>query len=204
MTPGNLLRAFIAIEIPPAIQGRIRERCRPVHQALGPSLVRWVAAENVHLTLKFLGDVSRENLELLASALRHEVALLPAMRVQVGGFGAFPNPRRARVLWIGLQAPPGLAALQHLVEQVCEHLGYPREERPFSAHLTVGRVSQHAGLAELARIQKAVETTQIEDLGSPEIDAVSILTSELRPTGPVYTRLHQLPLAPASKKDNER
>jgi len=195
MTNGSLLRSFLALEIPPGLQRLIADRTAPVRRALPAPLVRWVAEENIHLTIKFLGDVSPANLELLAEALQRETAGLPAFPVQVGGLGAFPIARRARVLWIGLQAPRELFTLQRLTETVCERLGYEREARPFSAHLTIGRVGQHAGPAEHARIHQALEQVRIDQLGNPCLDALCIFKSDLRPTGSVYTRLYRLPLA---------
>ena len=195
MTNGSLLRSFLALEIPPGLQRLIADRTAPVRRALPAPLVRWVAEENIHLTIKFLGDVSPANLELLAEALQRETAGLPAFPVQVGGLGAFPNTRRARVLWIGLEAPRELFTLQRLTETVCERLGYEREQRPFSAHLTIGRVGQHAGPAEHARIHQALEQVRIDLLGNPCLDALCIFKSDLRPTGSVYTRLYRLPLA---------
>jgi len=195
MTNGSLLRSFLALEIPPGLQRLIADRTAPVRRALPAPLVRWVAEENIHLTIKFLGDVSPANLELLAEALQRETAGLPAFPVQVGGLGAFPNTRRARVLWIGLEAPRELFTLQRQTETVCERLGYEREQRPFSAHLTIGRVGQHAGPAEHARIHQALEQVRIDLLGNPCLDALCIFKSDLRPTGSVYTRLYRLPLA---------
>jgi 2'-5' RNA ligase len=195
MTNGPLLRSFLALEIPSGLQRLIADRTAPVRRALPSPLVRWVAAENIHLTVKFLGDVSPANLTRLAEALQREAAGLPAFPVQVGGLGAFPNTRRARVLWIGLQPPAELFTLQRLTESLCERLGYEREARPFSAHLTIGRVGQHAGPGEHARIHQALEQVQIDLLGSPCLDALCIFKSELRPTGSVYTRLYRLPLA---------
>lgn len=204
MTNGSLLRSFLALEIPAGLQRLIAERTAPVRRALPAPLVRWVATENIHLTIKFLGDVSPANLELLAQALQREVAALPAFPVQVGGLGAFPNARRARVLWISLQAPQELFSLQRLAETVCERMGYEREERPFSAHLTIGRVNQHAGPAEHVRIHQALEQVRIDLLGSPSLDALCIFKSDLRPTGSAYTRLYRLPLATAPIHPNER
>src|SRR5512140_1138341 len=132
-----MLRSFIAVEIPPQIQSPIAQSLASLQKALPRPLIRWVAAQNVHLTLKFLGDVSPANLERIADALKLEAAAHTRFSMSVSGIGAFPNPRRARVLWIGLNAPPSLASLQRSVEAVAASLGYAVEDRPFSPHLTV-------------------------------------------------------------------
>lgn len=190
----SLLRVFIAIEIPDEIQAAIQERTAGLRAAVGDGVVRWVARENVHLTLKFLGEVSAANVELLAQMLRAQAAQHEAFSLEVGGLGIFPGPRRPRVLWIGIQAPPALDSLQRAIEAAAARLGYPPEERPFSPHLTIGRVSQHASPADLTRLRQAVETTQVGALGRVRADAAILFRSDLRPGGPVYTPLVHAPL----------
>ena len=192
-----MLRSFIAVELPPEIQKAIARSTAGLQKALPKPLVRWVAQQNIHLTLKFLGDVSNTNLELLAEGLRGEAVQHPAFSLTVGGLGAFPNARRARVVWIGLEAPPGLASLQHGVEGVAARLGYPLEERPFSPHLTIGRVGQGASAADLARIRTALEATPVGQLGEVLVDALHIFKSDLQPTGSVYICLYAIPLKPS-------
>jgi 2'-5' RNA ligase len=189
-----MLRSFIAIEIPAAIQKAIAENTASIKNALPKPLIRWVAPQNVHLTLKFLGDVSSANLNRLAETLKGEAALHEPFSISVGGLGAFPNPRRARVLWIGLDAPPALATLQRGVDAAALQLGYPREERPFSPHLTIGRVAQTASASDLQHIRAALESTKVGDLGTIRAQAIHIFKSSLQPGGSVYTLLYSLPM----------
>jgi 2'-5' RNA ligase len=189
-----MLRSFIAIELPAEIQEAIARSTASLQKALPKPLVRWVVSRNIHLTLKFLGDVSPANLEQLAGALKVEVAKHETFDLSVGGIGAFPNNRQARVIWIGLDAQPGAGTLQHCVEGVSTRLGYPAEDRPFSPHLTIGRVSQTVSGVELKRIREALETCTIGALGTTRVDAVHIFKSDLRPSGSVYTPMYQLPL----------
>ncbi|MCC6567706.1 MAG: RNA 2',3'-cyclic phosphodiesterase, partial [Anaerolineales bacterium] len=100
----SLIRAFLAIEIPRAIQLAIWQSTSPLRNKLGPCL-RWTPAENIHLTLKFLGDISPASVDELTQAVRASVDSIPAFDIQVGGFGSFPNFKRARILWVGAQAP---------------------------------------------------------------------------------------------------
>jgi RNA 2',3'-cyclic 3'-phosphodiesterase len=189
-----MLRSFLAIEIPTEVQTAIADSIVPLLKALPKPLIRWVPSHNVHLTLKFLGDVSPANLEELVEALKKEVAACESFAMDVGGLGAFPTPHRARVLWIGLDAPPALAVLLRSVEKVSTRLGYPSEDRPFSPHLTIGRVGQNVSGADLQRIRTALEETQIGTIGTVRADAIQIFKSDLNPAGAVYTRLYQLPL----------
>jgi 2'-5' RNA ligase len=153
-----------------------------------------VAPQNVHLTLKFLGDVSPANLERLAEALKVETAEYETFTISVSGLGAFPNPRRARVIWIGLDAPAALLAILRGVEAVTSRLGYASEERPFSPHLTIGRVGQNVSGTDLQQIRRALEGTSIGALGTFRVDAVHIFKSDLKPGGSVYTHLYTLPM----------
>ncbi len=189
-----MLRSFIAVEIPAEVQKTIAQNLASLQKALPKPLIRWVAPQNVHLTLKFLGDVSPINLEQVAETLRIESAVHQAFSMSVGGIGAFPNSRRPRVIWIGLTDPPSLAALQHGVEAAAATLGYTAEDRPFSPHLTVGRVGQNASVADLHRIHTALEATKVGLLGEVRVEAVHIFKSDLRPGGSVYTPLYVLPL----------
>ncbi len=189
-----MLRSFIAVEIPIETQRTIAQHLAPLQKVLPRPLIRWVAPQNVHLTLKFLGDVSPVNLDRMAEALRNEANVHQAFSMSVGGLGAFPNSRRPRVIWIGLEAPSSLAALQHGVEAAAAILGYAAEDRAFSPHLTVGRVGQNASVADLHRIHTALEETKIGFLGEVKVETIHLFKSDLRPGGSVYTPLYVLPL----------
>jgi 2'-5' RNA ligase len=190
----SLLRTFIAVEIPPGIHQAIEKKTAPIQAALNASLVRWVPAENIHLTLKFLGDVSPANLEMLEQMLSVEVGQHRSFEMGFGGLGAFPSPKRPRVIWVGIQAPAGLEALQHGIEAATATLGYPDEQRPFSPHLTVGRVKQNVNSGGMLKIRTALEETKVGSLGTTRVYAVHLFKSDLKPTGAVYTRLFSAPL----------
>lgn len=191
----TLLRAFIALEIPAPIREAIQQQTAALRKSADSSLVRWVPAGNLHLTLKFLGDVSTTNLPFLTQMLSREAGQHAGFSLQVGGLGAFPNSRRPRVIWIGIHAPEELSALARSLESATRRLGYPSEERPFSPHLTIGRIKQTASPADLQRIHTALESTQVGPLGSAEVTAVHLMKSDLQPTGSVYTRLFSAPLS---------
>lgn len=197
-----MVRAFIAVELPEDLRQAISRSTETLRKALPGPLVRWVAPQNIHLTLKFLGDVSPANLERLAEALGTEAAARETFTLSVGGLGAFPTPRRARLIWIGVEAPAALAALARGVEAAAARLGYAEEGRPFSPHLTLGRLDRSAGAADLARVHAALEAAAVGNLGAAPVEAVHIFKSDLRPGGSVYTRLYTLPLK--SRPENTR
>jgi 2'-5' RNA ligase len=190
----SLLRAFIAVELPPEIHKAIESKTAPIRAALNASLIRWVPSANIHLTLKFLGDVSPANLEMLSQMLTVEVAKHQVFEMEFEGLGAFPNPRRPRVIWIGIQAPAGLEALQHRIEAAAATMGYPPDKRPFSPHLTIGRVKQKVNAAGMQKIRSALEENQVGSLGTTLVTAMHLFKSDLKPTGAVYTRLFSAPL----------
>jgi 2'-5' RNA ligase len=191
----SLLRAFLASELPSSIQTAIQEATIGLRKALEDDLVRWVPAHNIHLTLKFLGDVSPANLDLIKQMLATEASQYTAFDVQVEGIGSYPNARRPRVLWVGLNAPTALASLQHSIETAAARLGYESEERGFSPHLTIGRVHQNASSTDIQKIRSALETNKVGNLGTARIDAVYLFKSDLQSTGSVYTKLFSAPLA---------
>ncbi|MCX7755871.1 MAG: RNA 2',3'-cyclic phosphodiesterase [Anaerolineales bacterium] len=184
----SLLRAFIAIEIPFEIKQAISRQTASLRQSSGRA-IRWVSVENIHLTLKFLGQVSSANLELLAQSVRAECAHSTPFSIAVEGLGCFPNARRPRVLWIGLSAPPALIHLQHQIETSANRLGYPPDEKPFSPHLTIGRVREQASTAELQTLRLLLEQTHLPSLGTFSVNEICFYRSDLKPDGPVYTRI---------------
>ena len=190
----SLLRTFIAVEIPLQVQKKIQQETEPLRKAIGSSLVRWVPAQNVHLTLKFLGDVSPASVDILTQMLRTEVDASPAFDMQISGLGSFPSLRRPRVLYIGIQAPAEFEALYRGIESACARLGYESENRSFSPHLTLGRVKQDVSAADQQRIRHALEETKIDSLGTARVNSVHLYKSDLKPTGSVYTQIFSAPL----------
>lgn len=193
----GLLRAFLASELPSPLQDAIQKATSGLRRTLGDDLIRWVPANNVHLTLKFLGDVSPANLDLIKHMLVTEAAQFPAFDVSVEGIGSYPTPRQPRVLWIGLKGPAVLLSLQRAIELAAARLGYPAEERGYSPHLTIGRVRQNMSAADIQRIRTALEEIQVGQLGNAHVDAIHLFKSDLQPTGSVYTKLFSAALGKA-------
>ncbi len=189
----SLLRAFIAVELPFEIRQTVCTATSTMRNEIG-ALVRWVPIENMHLTLKFLGDVSPSNVELLSQMLRAEMELFNCFDLHLNGLGSFPNLKRPRVLYIGIQAPAALETLQRGIESGSSRLGYGSEERGFSPHLTIGRVKQNVTSTEQQAIRFALENTKIDSLGTARVNSVELFKSDLKPTGSVYTRLYSASL----------
>jgi 2'-5' RNA ligase len=196
----NLLRAFIAIEIPADIKKAIAVKTARLQKDAGHA-VRWVAPENTHLTLKFLGELSPANVGLVSQALQAECNQQSVFEIVVCGVGCFPNPRRPRVIWVGLKAPPELNRLQRKVEAAAALLGYEAEDKPFSPHLTIGRVREQGSPDELNRLQEALSGLEIGELGRFATRAVTLFKSELLPSGPIYTPLFSAQMGKNTEKE---
>lgn len=191
----NQLRAFIAIDLPQPIQEAIEKQTSRLRQAAGDGLVRWIPPQNIHLTLKFLGNIAASHMDFLKQLLHQTADSHQPFDVQIGGIGSFPNSKLPRVLWAGVHAPADLASLQKTIEAGAARLGYEKEARPFSPHLTLGRVRQGIDSRDLQKISSALNGIQIGNIGSARVDAVHLYKSELRPEGSLYTKLFSAPLS---------
>ncbi len=191
----NLVRAFIAVEIPPSLKEKLHTQTDSLRRAFPRHLVRWVAVENIHLTLKFLGDTPLSKLEKLKEFLAAEVASLAPFEVDLRGLGVFASFSRPRVIWAGVQDKGELVSLHKRVEAAASRIGSEAEGRRFSAHLTVGRVRQ--GFRDEGRIQirEVIERNQGLDFGRIQVTSVHLFESQLKPTGAVYRSLFEARLA---------
>ena len=186
--PEQTIRAFIAIPLPTTFRQDLAE-LRQQLERLAPDGVRWVAPQNIHLTLKFLGDTPRAQLSAVEGALSRVVEGEALFSLHSQGLGAFPSWRSPRVIWAGLEDHPALMRLQQEVELALAELGFRVEERPFTAHLTLGRVSRPLPQVQRERLASFAQDLASGSLGSVPVDQVCLFQSQLRPTGPVYTCL---------------
>jgi 2'-5' RNA ligase len=184
------LRTFLAVDLPDPLRSRLGKEIDRLSRLTTRGVVRWVPAKGIHLTLKFLGEVDPGRVGPLAEAIRSAASSHPAFRVSVGGVGCFPGPRRPRVVWVGVQEPTGaLAALQREIEAALAPLGFPPEEREFNPHLTLGRVRREATSEDAAKVGAVISKEVASSLGEIPVVEVVLFRSDLRPTGPIYTRL---------------
>ena len=185
----SLLRAFIAIELPKHIQDAVEKQTARLRQTLGKDVIRWVPTQNMHLTLKFLGDIATSHVEFLKQLLAREAESHPQFDMQIGGLGSYPTSRRPRVLWAGLHAPADLISLQKSIEAGTTRLGYEQEEHAFSPHLTLGRVRQTTSPAEIQKVRSALDTIQLGNIGTARVDSIHLFKSDRQRSGSIYTKL---------------
>ena len=185
--PDPRLRAFLAVEI--SADGRARLVARAAELARLGAAVRWVREDALHVTLKFLGAVRADTLVALRAALETPLAAVPPLDAVVRGLGVFPDWRRPRVVWAGVDCAP-LTAVAAAVDAAAAPLGLARETRPFTAHVTLGRVRATRGWAPL---EAALRARADEAFGNCPFTALIALRSDLRPDGAVYTKLWSIP-----------
>ncbi|NUO63706.1 MAG: RNA 2',3'-cyclic phosphodiesterase [Gemmatimonadaceae bacterium] len=187
------MRLFLAINPPSELRGSLAEAMRPLRDA-APGL-RWVSAERVHLTVRFLGDQPIERLAEIRVAVDTAAARHVEAPVALGRLGAFPNFRRARVVWLGVAPDPRLELLHHDVEEACVRLGFEPEGRPFRPHLTIARVPDGAPEEELRALHRLARSFPFE--ATIDVPSIDLMVSELSPEGPRYRLLHTSPLGAA-------
>jgi 2'-5' RNA ligase len=184
------MRTFIAIEIPAEIKKEMAE----AQGRLKVSGVEagWTRPEGIHLTLKFLGDVGEQRIPEVMKALSRAVNGMGRFRLEITGAGAFPNPKNARVAWIGVSGDlERLMALQSSVEESMAGLGMEREDRKFTPHLTLGRIKHIRSRDAWVNALDAMKDIR---LSSFHVEAVSLMKSELQRSGAVYTELGRVEL----------
>ena len=184
-----MIRTFLAAEIPPEVKNRLTADMARF-KAMAP-LVKWSQPDNLHLTFRFLGDVKENDLEELFDALRDGVTDMSPFAMEIRGIGAFPNWRHPRVIWAGCgEGAEDAVALAERVEDICADLGYERERRPFSPHLTLGRMKLPADANGLESVAGGREKVY----GYVDVDALVVFMSSLRRTGPVYSPMARIGL----------
>jgi len=184
------IRSFIAVEVPQSLRAKMEEVQRELKRTNAD--VRWVRPESIHLTLKFLGSVSGEDLEKLGAAIAPIISSWVSFEIRLQGLGCFPSSRNPRIVWVGIEQGSAEAlSMQKAVENRAAEVGFPPETRPFKPHLTIGRVRSSRGKDSLAQ---AVENRRDVEIGPFRVNEVYLFKSELKPSGAVYTKLQTFPM----------
>lgn len=184
------MRTFIAIELPERIKKKIEEVQAPLRKT--DTFVSWVKPTNIHVTLKFLGEVPEEKINEVFSATGKALEGAKKFTMSLKGMGAFPDFRRPRVIWIGAgSGEKELSYLANRIEEEMEKIGFPKEDRKFSAHFTIGRVKSPKN------IEKLMELVKLSDFQTEEIEVneVVVMKSQLHPAGAIYTPLKKMQLS---------
>jgi 2'-5' RNA ligase len=180
------MRLFFAIELGDALLELLEEKTAPL-RAEAPELA-WVTRDHRHLTLKFLGNVEAEAESKLAAAADLAARRHDPLEMSVAGIGAFPNFRRARVVWIGVEQEARLELLHHDLELACEQQGFEVEGRPFRPHITLARVRAPLSVDRLRALARVARTVRVK--ATVLVDRITLFESTLAPTGARYRRVH--------------
>lgn len=188
------LRLFVAVTLPPEARDALAEVIGRL-RAANLRGVRTVAPEGVHITLKFLGNVDATRVSELSEALTGAAHGAMPFRLALRGLGAFPDDRAPRVLWAGADGDTdALGALARRVDDACARLGFSRERRAFSPHLTIARLRESANGADRRRAADALAAIGLDDSGGFEVSAFHLIKSTLTPSGARYETLHSVPI----------
>lgn len=200
-----MIRAFLAVELSDELRAKLASVQHELKRRTEPEMKRdtrisWARPASIHLTMKFFGDMDEQVADPLLAAVEQAIGSLMAVNVPLERLGAFPLPQSPRVLWVGPSESwergaeaRRVAEIHGAIEQACEGLGFHRETRRFSPHLTLARIrvgERHIGVA----LAKGGVLDRTLSLGALAVDSVVLMKSELRPTGSVYTKLWEVRL----------
>jgi len=189
------VRSFIAIELPDGLKEELSQLQSRLKLGSQPS-VKWVDPYGVHLTIKFLGNVAADKLGEITEAIEKVAGKISPFHLEVKELGAFPNLRRVQVVWVGMSGElDKLSQLQQRIESNLVPLGFAPESRPFSPHLTLARFRERASLDERQRFGQVIASTDFESAHAIEVDAISLVRSQLTREGAIYSRINSVELS---------
>jgi 2'-5' RNA ligase len=182
------IRAFIAIEIDREIQKSLGNLMNQINKtSLGS--VKWTSSQNIHLTLKFLGDVKTWELTSINQLVRNVANQSQSFIAVITRLGAFPTPNNPRIIWIGLEAPQTLFHLAKIIEDSARNLGFDSEGRAFTPHLTLGRVRPGITRVQQDQLAGTLRTMSIPKYDPIQINSITLFQSILKPGGVEYISL---------------
>ncbi len=179
---GPLARLFVALLLPETTRATVTSATEPLRAGALP--VRWTPAHQLHITLRFLGSVEPGRIERVGDAIKRTAAAGRPLHLVLREIGAFPSLSRARVVWVGVEPDPGLADLHRRLTDALEPLGFAREERPFHAHVTLGRARPRRGLSGGA-LEEAAGAVRLRV--EADVAHVHLMRSRLGPGGARHT-----------------
>jgi 2'-5' RNA ligase len=182
---------FCAVELPAEVRKQLEQHILKLRKVVPDVAASWSRVENVHLTLKFFGNLALDRIPAISEAASRALKESSSFRIGVGNTGVFPKPSRAQVLWIGVSDPSGkLSALQERLENECAAEGFTKEDRAYRPHLTIARIRRPEGARRLAdaHLQINFPATEVE------LTELILFRSELSPKGSKYTAISKHPI----------
>jgi RNA 2',3'-cyclic 3'-phosphodiesterase len=185
-------RVFSAVELSADVRARLQEHIARLRKEVPDAAASWSRVENIHLTLKFFGNVALDHIPKISAAAARTIELFSKFQIDIGNTGVFPRPSRAQVLWIGVNDPSGkLTTLQKSFDDECAAEGFPKEDRAYRPHLTIARIRKPEGARHLAETHLNTNFPLIE----VPLHELIVFRSELSSKGSKYTAIsrHQIP-----------
>jgi len=177
-------RIFIAIELPADVRQKITRHIDRLRNKLPDVRASWIREQNLHLTIKFFGDILVERVEAASESLKGAANKIQSFEIQIDGCGAFPPRGRPNVLWMGIDDPSGnLQRLHGALEDECAKAGFERDQRPFHPHLTIARIRNPQNARQLAALHQETDFNSL----LVKVSDVCLIRSELNPEGSRYT-----------------
>lgn len=192
MKSKETLRTFIAVELPNDIHDSLQKLQNNLKDSMPD--VRWTKYGNIHLTLKFLGDIEPSKVDKISVSIQSVANEFFPFTMSLAGIGAFPNSRKPSIVWVGIEEGSGeIVQIANRIESSMEKLGFAKEKRPFKPHLTIGRIRE---LKHPSVMAKSLENNEIGEIGRFRVEKLSFIKSQLDPAGSIYTTLSEALLKP--------
>ena len=189
-----MLRMFIAVDFSPEIIAKIARISEYLQTQTPSKALKWVAPENLHLTLKFMGDVREDHLDAIEQGIKEAMKGQPSFKISIEGMGMYPNASQPRVLWLGIKDTGNLSQIHHKLALALQEFYPEPEKRPFSPHLTIARIRQNGDRETIRQTGKTLSQFKADSLGTLNVRSIQLYKSDLTPQGPIYTPLLTVPL----------
>ena len=188
MTTMEQIRSFIAIELPDGLKLEL-SRLQTILRQPDDRWIKWVNPEGIHLTLKFLGNITADKINPVTGAMENAMRGISPFRLEVSRLGAFPNIRQVQIVWVGLSGETDLLKdLQQRLNAQLQPLGFSPEKRGFTAHLTLARLRSQATAGERQSLGQLISTTEFISTNVIEVNAINLMRSQLTREGAIYSR----------------
>ncbi len=185
------MRTFFCLEVPEEIRKRMAELSEDIYQ---PAYVKWVEPGNLHITLKFLGEVERSRVGEIREAASSAVEGNSAFMIKIDRLGAFPDPGYPKVIWLGSSSEPAeIHELHSDLEEEMEGLGFDSEDRDYIPHVTLGRTKEKND-GRIKDMGRELDSFSAGEVWGVDVNELTLMESELKRHGPVYTPVFKLPL----------